>query len=56
MPAAAKWLAVLVATATFANFAQAQDSPNRKEMKRAPISPAPRWRSFSRPPNTSRAR
>ena len=38
MPAAAKWLAVLVATAAFASFAQAQDSPNRKEMKRADLS------------------
>ena len=38
MPAAAKWLAVLVATAAFASFAQAQDLPNRKEMKRADLS------------------
>ena len=37
MPAAAKWLAVLVATAAFASFAQAQNSPNRKEMKRADL-------------------
>jgi quercetin dioxygenase-like cupin family protein len=38
MPTATKWLAVLVATAAFASLAQAQDSPNRKEMKRADLS------------------
>jgi hypothetical protein len=30
MPAAAKWLAVLVATAAFASFAQAQERTARK--------------------------
>ena len=34
---AAKWLAVFVAAAAFAGLAQAQDSPNRKEMKRADL-------------------
>ena len=38
MPAAAKWLAVFIAAAAFASLAQAQDSPNRKEMKRADLS------------------
>jgi quercetin dioxygenase-like cupin family protein len=38
MPTATKWLAVFVATAAFASLAQAQDSPNRKEMKRADLS------------------
>lgn len=36
MPAA-KWLAVLVAATAFAGLAQAQDSPNRKELKRADL-------------------
>src|SRR6516162_7000703 len=34
---ATKWLAVLVAAAALAGLAQAQDSPNRKEMKRADL-------------------
>ena len=38
MPAAAKWLAVFVATAAFAGLAQAQEPPQRKEMKRADLS------------------
>ena len=37
MTTAAKWLAVFVAVTAFASFAQAQEPPNRKEMKRAPI-------------------
>ena len=37
MTTAAKWLAVFVAAAAFASLAQAQDSPNRKEMKRADL-------------------
>jgi quercetin dioxygenase-like cupin family protein len=36
MPAT-KWLAVCVAAAAFASLAQAEDSPNRKEMKRADL-------------------
>src|SRR4029077_16650792 len=35
---AAKWLAVFVAAAAFLGLAQAQDSPNRKEMKPADLS------------------
>lgn len=35
---AAKWLAVFVAAVAFLGVAQAQDSPNRKEMKRADLS------------------
>src|SRR5580704_2818621 len=35
---AARWLAVFVAAAAFTGLAQAQDSPNRKEMKRADLS------------------
>jgi quercetin dioxygenase-like cupin family protein len=38
MTAAAKWLAVFVAAAAFANFAHAQEPPNRKEMKRTDLS------------------
>ena len=34
---AARWLAVFVAAAAFTGLAQAQDSPNRKEMKRADL-------------------
>ena len=37
MTTAAKWLAVFIAAAAFAGLAQAQDSPNRKEMKRADL-------------------
>ena len=38
MPTAAKWLAVFVAAAAFAGLAQAQEPPQRKEMKRADLS------------------
>jgi quercetin dioxygenase-like cupin family protein len=37
MITAAKWLAVFVAAAALTSLAQAQDSPNRKEMKRADL-------------------
>jgi quercetin dioxygenase-like cupin family protein len=37
MTAAAKWLAVVVAVAACTSLAQADDSPNRKEMKRADL-------------------
>jgi quercetin dioxygenase-like cupin family protein len=37
MPAAAKWLSVFVAATAFAGLAQAQDPPNRKEIKRADL-------------------
>ncbi len=37
LSAAAKWLAVFVAAAPLIGLAQAQDSPNRKEMKRADL-------------------
>jgi quercetin dioxygenase-like cupin family protein len=37
MTAATKWLAVFVAAVAFASLAQAQEPPNRKEMKRADL-------------------
>ena len=37
MTATAKCLAVVIAVAAFASLAQAQDPPNRKEMKRADL-------------------
>jgi quercetin dioxygenase-like cupin family protein len=37
MIAVAKWLAVVVAVAACTSLAQAQDSPNRKEVKRADL-------------------
>jgi len=49
----AKWLAVLVA-ALLASVAQAQDSPNRKEMKRTDPS-GTKMKSFSPSPDASQA-
>jgi quercetin dioxygenase-like cupin family protein len=37
MTTATKWLAVFVAVAAFTTFAQAQEPPNRKEIKRADL-------------------